>query len=76
MNQIVGLLYTILVIGLSGAAVFITYHILRYSLSKKKAFEGSVLFLAVFVFLLFTNMILFSQLDWGSIFETTVNSSL
>lgn len=76
MNEIVGLIYTVLVIGLSGAAVFIVYHILRYSLSKKKAFEGSVLFLAGFVFLLFTNMVLFSRLDWESMLQTTMNSSL
>lgn len=76
MNEIMSLLYLIVVLGLMGASVFIVYHILRYSLSRKKAVEGAILFVSVLVFLLFTNMMLFSRLDWRSLLETAASSSL
>lgn len=76
MNEIMNLLYLVLVLGIAGVSIFIVYHILRYSLSRKKAIEGAVLFISVFLFLLFTNMILFSQLDWRSILGTAASTTL
>lgn len=76
MNEIMNLLYLIVVMGILVVAGFVTYHILRYSLSRKKAVEGASLFISVFLFLLFTNIMLFSRLNWRSMLETAASSSL
>lgn len=76
MNEIMNLLYLIVVMGVLVVAGFVTYHILRYSLSRKKAVEGALLFISVFLFLLFTNIMLFSRLNWRSMLETAASSSL
>ncbi len=76
MNGIMTLLYFILVLGVIASALFVLYHLLRYSLSKSRAIRAAALFLSGFFFLLITNIILFSQLDWESIIATTVKSSL
>lgn len=76
MNEIMHLLYLVVVLGIAGASIFVVYHILRYSLSRKKAVEGALLFITVLLFMLFTNMMLFSRLDWRSLLETTASSAL
>lgn len=76
MNEIMWLLYLVVVLGIALVSGFVVYHILRYSLSRKRAVEGAILFISVLLFLLFTNMMLFSRLDWRSILETTASSSL
>jgi len=71
MTTIIHLFYLILLLGISVVGVYICYHILRYSLSKKSAFAIVSVFAGVFLFLLLTNAIIFFQVNWGILFSTT-----
>ncbi len=62
MRLIFGLLYTILFFSYITTAIFIVFHLLRYSLNHKVAVFGTVFFVTVFTFLLFVNAILFFSL--------------
>jgi len=62
MKPIFGLLYTVLFFSYMVTALFIVYHILKYSLSPKTRLFGSLLFLGVLTVLLFTNALLFFSL--------------
>jgi hypothetical protein len=65
MQELFGILYTLLFFCYVAAAVFVVFHIQRYSLNRKKAFFGTALFLSVAVILLFINAILFFTLPFS-----------
>jgi uncharacterized membrane protein YedE/YeeE len=59
-------------------ALFVLYHIFRYSLSRPNALFGSLLFLLVFLFLLGTNVAAFRSLEieqWQDTFVLPATSS-
>ena len=62
MRPLFGLLYTVLFFSYVATAAFIVFHIIRYSLDRKIAFFGVVLFVSVLAVLLFTNAMLFFSL--------------
>ncbi len=64
MIGIINLLYLVLIIGISAIGLYICYHILRYSLSKQNAVITTFVFATLFLFFLFTNVILFFRIDW------------
>lgn len=59
---IFGLLYTLLFFSYVTAALFIVFHIFRYSLKRSSALFGATLFLVVFFILIFTNALIFFSL--------------
>ncbi|MEK9151712.1 MAG: hypothetical protein AAB547_03715 [Patescibacteria group bacterium] len=62
MPSIFGLLYTILFFSYIATALFIIFHITRYSLKRGLALFGVTLFLVVFTTLVFTNALIFFSL--------------
>lgn len=61
MRSIFGLLYTLLFFSYIVTALFIVFHIVRYSLKRSTTLFGVTLFLVVFFILIFANaLILFS----------------
>lgn len=67
MKSLFGSLYLILFFSYIAAALFIAYHIIRYSLSRTALIFGLTLFLSVFVSLLLSNMTLFFSLPLDSL---------
>jgi hypothetical protein len=67
MIAIINLFYLLLFFGISAVGLYICYHILRYSLSKKSALTVVTLFAGIFLLFLCTNAVLFSQIDWGTL---------
>lgn len=67
MKSIFGLLYTVLFFSYIAAAVFIVFHIVRYSLKRDAMLFGITLFLVVFFVLIFTNAIIFFSLPLDKI---------
>ncbi|HLC95177.1 MAG TPA: hypothetical protein VJH89_01695 [Patescibacteria group bacterium] len=67
MQQIFGLLYTVLFFSYLLIALFIVFHIARYSLKKSTATFGITVFLVVFFVLVFTNAILFFALPLNNL---------
>jgi hypothetical protein len=64
MQTLFGLFYTVLFLCYIFAALFVVFHILRYSLDRKKAFLGVTFFLSVATILLFINALLFFSLPF------------
>lgn len=62
MRSIFGLLYTILFFSYIATALFIVFHIVRYSLQRSTTLFGVTLFLVVFFVLVFTNALIFFSL--------------
>lgn len=62
MQQIFGLLYTVLFFSYIATALFVVFHIVRYSLKRSSMLFGLTLFLVVFIVLIFTNAIIFFSL--------------
>lgn len=62
MRSIFGLLYTILFFSYIATALFIVFHIARYSLKRSTSLFGITLFLVVFFVLVFANAIIFFSL--------------
>lgn len=62
MREIFGLLYTLLFFSYVATALFIVYHIVRYSMSRGAMLFGLVLFLSVITILVFTNAMIFFSL--------------
>ncbi len=62
MQLIFGLLYTVLFFSFLVTALFIVFHLLRYTLNRKMALFSTTLFLVVFVILLMSNAALFFSL--------------
>lgn len=69
MKEVLGLLYSILFICYVFAAVFVLFHLLRYSLNKQQGLIGAIVFAAVAALLLFTNALLFFNLPFEEIFN-------
>lgn len=62
MRSIFGLLYTVLFFSYIAAALFIVFHIVRYSLKRSTTLFGVTLFLVVFLVLIFANALIFFSL--------------
>jgi len=62
MRLVFGLLYTFLFFSFVVTGLFIVFHLLRYSIDRKVAIFGTLLFVTVLALLLFTNAILFFSL--------------
>lgn len=75
MLQIFSLLYLALFFGAILTALFIVYHIVRYSLTRQSAVFGVIFFGSVFLVLLFANAFLFFLIDWVHVFESRIASS-
>lgn len=66
MQLLFGIIYTLLFFSCVAAALFIVYHLFRYSPSRTGAIIGMTVFLSVFFVLLFTNAVLFFTLPLDS----------
>ncbi len=62
MRFVFGLLYTFLFFSFVITGLFVVFHLLRYSLNRKVALFGTLLFISVLAILLFTNALLFFSL--------------
>lgn len=62
MQLIFGLLYTVLFLSFLVTALFIVFHLLRYTLNRRMAVFSTTLFLVVFTILLVSNAALFFSL--------------
>jgi hypothetical protein len=69
MRPIIGLLYTLYFFALVTTALFIIFHLMRYSLNRKVALFGTLFFLTVFSILLFTNALIFFSLPIEDFFS-------
>ena len=67
MRLVFGLLYTIFLFSLIATALFIAFHLLRYSLNRKMASWTTIFFLVIFTILLVTNAGLFFSLPFESL---------
>lgn len=66
MQTALGLLYALLFLTYVATALFIVFHILRYSLSRRMAVFATVLFLGVLTVLLLTNALIFFSLPFDT----------
>ena len=64
---IFGLLYALLFFSYVVVALFIVYHIFRYSIKRNSALFGAMLFLVVFFVLIFTNALIFFSLPLNTL---------
>ncbi len=71
MQIIFGLLYTALFFSYIVTALFIVFHLLRYSLDRKSAVFTVTFFLSVFVILLFLNALTFFSLPLAELLPTS-----
>lgn len=62
MRSIFGLLYITLFFSYIATALFIVFHVVRYSLKRSTALFGVMFFLVVFSILAFTNAVIFLSL--------------
>ena len=62
MRFVFGFLYTFLFLSFVITGLFVVFHLLRYSLNRKVALFGTLLFMSVLGILLFTNALLFFSL--------------
>jgi hypothetical protein len=62
MQVIFGLLYTFLFLSYIVTALFIVFHLLRYSIDRKSAVVTVTFFLSIFGILLFLNALTFFSL--------------
>ncbi len=76
MNTLFTFLYVLLLIILSISALFVVYHVLRYSLNTAFGIVGVVIFGIVFVSLATMNIVSFQALDLQSIFGVTSSNTL
>ena len=67
MSSIFSLLYAILFFSYIAVAIFIVFHIIRYSLKRGLALFGVTLFLFVFFILVFTNVLIFFSLPISTV---------
>lgn len=71
MSLIFGLLYTVLFMSLIVTALFIVFHLLRYTLNRKMAVMSTLFFLTVFVILLIANAVTFFSLPLAELLPTS-----
>lgn len=69
MQSIFGILYLLLFFSYLAMALFIVFHIFRYSLRRHLALFGATLFIVVFLVLLTTNALIFLSLPLGTLFS-------
>lgn len=67
MQFIFGILYTIFFMSFLVMALFIVFHLLRYSLNQKVSVFGTIFFVVVFTILLFSNAMLFFSIPIGDL---------
>lgn len=67
MQSVFGLLYITLFMSYIATALFIVFHISRYSLKRSSMLLGLALFLVVFGVLLLTNALIFFSLPLNEI---------
>lgn len=72
MQLIFGLLYTVLFVSFVVTALFIVFHLVRYSLNRTVSIFGTFFFIAVFSVLLLSNAILFFSLPLDSLLPTFI----
>jgi len=72
MRLIFGVLYTFLFLSYITTALFIVFHLLRYSLDRKTAIFGTLFFIVVFVILLFINALIFFSLPFEEFFPAVI----
>ncbi len=70
MRPLFGLLYTLLFFSYITTALFVVFHLLRYSLDRKLAVFSTAFFLTVLGILLFTNALIFFSLPLEGFFPT------
>lgn len=70
MQTLLGLLYSLLFLCYVFAAIFVLFHLLRYSLNKHSGLIGALVFGVVAALLLFTNAILFFSLPFEELLIT------
>lgn len=73
MVAIINILYLIIILFFLLSAFFISFHILRYSLSKMEMLISLAIFLSVFVVLFFSNLAIFFSLRLDQIFSVINN---
>lgn len=73
MLAIFGIIYLVIVLIYILAALFIMYHIMKFSLHKSTAVLTLAIFLPVFGTLLFTNLMLFLSINWNEILSNIVS---
>ncbi len=66
---IFGILYLILIFIYVIAAFFIVYHIIRFSFNHSIAVVTLGIFLSVFLFVFFSNLVLFLTINWEKVFS-------
>lgn len=74
MRFIFGGLYTFLFFAYVITGIFVVFHLLRYSLNRRLAFAGAILFTSVFILLLFTNALIFFSLPLEQLLTFTPSS--
>lgn len=67
LQPIFGLIYTLFFFCYVVIALFIVFHIFRYSLKRNTALFGAILFISVFLVILFTNAIDFFSLPFNTL---------
>ncbi|MFZ3031895.1 MAG: hypothetical protein WA082_02580 [Candidatus Moraniibacteriota bacterium] len=67
MQFIFGILYTLFFMSFLVMALFIVFHLLRYSLNQKVSVFGTIFFVVVFTILLFSNAMLFFSIPIGDL---------
>lgn len=73
MTEIINLFYLILFLGVSGVGMYICFHILRYSVSRKSGIMTTILFASVFVLFLTANALSFFRIDWQTLLGSAGN---
>jgi len=75
MLNIIGIFYFIVFLSFLLTALFIVFHIIRYSINKTSSFLMLVVFVSIFCILLISNVILFFSVPWEQMFDFAVLGS-
>jgi hypothetical protein len=76
MNTIFILLYSFFLFLFTLGAIFILYHLIRYSLDKTLGLVGAIFFSVIFCFLVVTNASFFLQLKPEQLLDETFTAPL
>ncbi|MEK9173844.1 MAG: hypothetical protein AAB845_01100, partial [Patescibacteria group bacterium] len=71
MQTLLGLFYSLIFLCYVFAAVFVLFHLLRYSLNKRNGLIGALIFATVSALLLFINAFLFFSLPFEELLITS-----
>jgi len=69
MLNIIGIFYLIIFFSFLLVALFIIFHIVRYSINKTSSFFMLIIFVSVFSVLLISNIALFFSVPWEQMFD-------